>query len=166
MIGGGYVYLAGAVAVLVAVGSAYWQGRTDGATATRAEYQARDLQAATETRIAERGIQDRYRAQEAKWAQSFAAVSKKYQKELAANETRYLTSLATAPVLRDPYAADCKAGGSSAAEAAPSPGKRDGGKGSQLSPEASIFLWNLAVEADAVVLQLTACQAVIAEDRK
>ena len=51
-------------------------------------------------------------------------------------------------------------------QAAPAPSERDGKAGAYLSAEAADFLLGLAGEADDIVRQLTACQAVILDDRK
>lgn len=66
--------------------------------------------------------------------------------------------------LRDPSGKN--ACGSATGSAAAAPGQRDGQAGSDLSGAASEFLLGLTGEADEVVRQLVACQAVIIDDRK
>jgi prophage endopeptidase len=57
-------------------------------------------------------------------------------------------------------------GGGIRPPASPAPCKRDGEAGADISTAASDFLLQLTGEADEVVVQLTACQAVVEQDRK
>lgn len=162
MIGGPYVWMAGAVGIVLALGGAYVKGRTDGNAITRAEYQARDLQSATEAAIAYKGIAERYRAQENRWQNQIAAVSTGFQRKLDANATALL--VAESVRLRDPFATDCKAGGDSASKAAANSDPAST-RGAELSPAFAQFLRSEASRADAVVLKLNLCIDVLESER-
>jgi prophage endopeptidase len=157
-----------AIFVGVTVG-AYIQGRADGTRVTKAEYLQRDLQASEEARIAERGIAARERAKEQDWQKRFVAASTDYQKRIAANETQRLADMAAVDartlILRDPNSAvqTCP---DRTGEIAGSASGRDGGPGSELPPKTAQFLLSLAGEADSVVGQLTACQAILRSERQ
>lgn len=165
MIGGPYVWMAAAIVFLVSVGGALWKGFNLGESVTRAEYASRDLQASEEARIAERGIQDRYRAQETKWAHSFASVSSQYQKKVADHE-KALDIAISGSRLYDRFATHSQPCGDKTASTAASASVGNGQAGTYFSSEASIFLRRLASEADSVVLQLTACQAILRSERE
>ncbi len=177
MIGGPYVYLAAAVACLVALGGAYVKGRTDEGRIVRGEYAARDLQAATEAQIAYAGIVERRRKTEQAWQKSFAGISQKHQGEIADNAKKLKDALAGLRsgdfVLRDPGTVNQACGSGSGSPAA-SPGVGDGSASAGLPPapfailsnEASRFIVEMAAEADEVVVQLQACQAILEAERQ
>jgi len=158
----GYGYLVGAVLFVAALGGAYWRGGETREAIVRGEYAARDLQASEEARISERGIAARYRAQEQKWQEAFGKAGADYRRKLGENATALL--VADAVKLRDPHATR-QACGDSAPAATPGAVRDNGSAGAELSQKASAFLRQLASEADAVVLQLQACQAVLREER-
>ena len=164
-----YAYLALAAAILLALGVAVYKIDKNGYDRATAQFTAQRLQEATEANIALSGITLRYREKEAKWAQQSAAVSKEYQKRIAANETQRLADLAAIDdrtlVLRDPSAnfQTCR---DSAAETSFGPGRRDGAKGGELPSATARFLLGLATEADRIVDQLTACQLIMRSERE
>lgn len=163
------VYLIAALVFVLGLTGAYVKGRGDGGRLVQAEYAQRDLADERVNAAAIKGINDRYRAKEKAQAQAIAAVSKKYQTRLANVETQKLADAAAIDartlVLRDPSSPGVQSCGSGATGAAAGPGGRDGPEGSELSLPASRFLLALANEADGVVNQLTACQAVVEADR-
>lgn len=169
MIWGLYAKLAVAAAILLALGVAVYKIDKNGYNRATAEFTAQRLQEATEANNAIARITLRYREKERAWAQQSAAVSKEYQKRIAANETQRLTDLAAIDartlVLRDPGTSSQACRDSAPATVA-SPSVGNGATGTELSPAASRFLLGLASEADSVVAQLTACQAVITSDRQ
>ena len=158
-----YGYLLGAVLFVAALGGAYWRGGETREAIVRGEYAARDLQASEEARIAERGIAARYRAQEQRWQEAFGKAGADYRRKLGENATALLT--AESVRLRDPYATG-KACGDSAPAATPGAVRDNGSAGTELSEKASAFLRQLASEADAVVIQLQACQGILLDERR
>ncbi len=161
------VYFIGLFAVLIVSGIAgsYLKGRSDGTDIVTAKYATRDVKAAQDYAAKTQEITEQYRAKEAKFSEQVAAVSKDYQRRLAANETAKRAALAAATILRDPGTIG-QACGDSAPKTSASTSGHNGAAGAELSKEATGFLLSLASEADAVVLQLTACQNVLASERQ
>lgn len=161
------LWLVAAVAGLVALGAAGYKGYRIGGDSVRAEYAQRDIAAANEAAAQTKRLQDEYRAKEQASAVALAAVSKDYQGRLtdAQAKTRIaLNAIRSGSVrLRDPGAQACSGG---TAEAAASAERRNGAQAGDLSGTAASFLLDLAAEADRNTLQLGACQAVVAADRK
>jgi hypothetical protein len=155
------ILIQAALVVFIAAGS-WYHGYRKGDDAARAEYAARDLQAAREAQIAYAGIASRYRAKEQAQAQSFAAVSTAYQRKLDANATALLA--AGAVRLFDP-GSRVQACGDTAAATPASPGGNNEGRGTALSQELASFLIAEANRADGIVLRLTACQAILRSER-
>jgi prophage endopeptidase len=148
---------------------AWFHGGSTREKVVRGEYAKRDLQASEEARIAERGIAARERAKEQGWQKRFVAASTDYQKRIAANETQRMADMAALDartlVLRDPNgSSECVP--STSGEIASSTSGRNGGAGSELPAKTAQFLLGLASEADAVVGQLTACQAILRSERQ
>jgi len=158
-----YGYLLGAVLFVAALGGAYWRGGETREAIVRGEYAARDLQASEEARIAERGIASRYRAQELRWQEAFGKAGSDYRRKLGENATAALA--ADAVRLRDPHATG-KACGDSAPAAIPGAVRDNGSAGAYLPEKTAAFLRQLASEADAVVLQLQACQDILRQERR
>ena len=118
-------------------------------------------------------LEEQARAAEAKHGQAMASISAQYQKDLK-NE-RLAKDRAIDAVRRgelrlyDPgtrATGDSGSGGGQACSTDASAIGRDGATRSQLSESASEFLLALAGEADEVVRQLTACQAVVKADHQ
>lgn len=164
-----YARLAIALVLLVALIGAYIKGRNDGEKIVTAEYAKRDLKAAIDYAQKEREITEKYRAQESNWQQQFVAASRSYQKGLANAETAKLAALAAVDAgnlrLLDPgtHRQTCA---DSATAPAVSPGGRNGSAGSELSREAAKFLLSFANDADAVAMQLSACQQILSSERQ
>ena len=158
-----YGYLLAAFLFVAALGGAYWRGGETREAIVRGEYAARDLQASEEARIAERGIASRYRAQEQRWQETFGKAGSDYRRKLGENATALL--VAESVRLRDPYATG-KACGDSAPAATPGAVRDNGSAGAELSQKTAAFLRQLASEADAVVLQLQACQGILLDERR
>ncbi len=177
MIGGLYGALIQAALVVFIAAGAWWHGFGKGSDVARAEFATRDLQAAREAQIAYAGIVKRRHETEQAWQKSFASVSQEHQKDLAENEKALDTALAGlrsgAIVLRDPGTVGQACGGGSGSPAA-SPGVGDGSASAGLPPapfavlsdEASRFIVEMASDADAVVVQLQACQAILEAERQ
>ena len=162
MIGGIYGYLAGAVLVLIGLGSAGVQVWKAGGSSVRAEYAARDAKAQAEAADAERAITARYRRKEQDQAAAIASVSQKYEKRIAANETAH----AVAASLRLRIPDSVQASGDTTAKVAPAISICDGRATGELPESTSRFLWGEAARADAVAIQLSACQQVLIQDRQ
>ena len=151
---------------LAAVGK--WQN-TAGHTAERTVWQAKE---ATELAAANKQILDletAARAAETAHATALSAISTAYEGKLKNAKDQDTADVAAVRartiVLRDPGSRSaCPAGGAVSSPAA-STGGRDGSGLGELSPVASGFLLSKADSADALVSQLTACQAVVQADR-
>ena len=162
-------YILAAIAGLVALGAAGYEGFRLGADHVRAERAATDLANANEQAAKTREIEERYRAKEQASAQALQAVANDYEGKLTDAQRKTTIALdairSGAIRLRDPYAKP-EACGSVAAEAGPSTSGRNGEKGGELSAEFGAFLYSEAARADAYTEQLTACQKIIEADRK
>lgn len=168
-------YLIGAAAVLGALFLIYRTIESNGCDRCRQEIEARyaqrdnDQLKAAHDRI--QTLQNEARAAEAKRAADLAAISSWFQGKLSAQSKQHERDLAAVRddslVLRDPGhtqpAANC--GGSSQSQTGAPASGRDGEARAQLSDAAAGFLLGEANRADAIVNQLTACQAVITSDR-
>ncbi len=163
-----------AVALAALVGLAiYGYGRWQyarGEQAERAAWQQRENAelTAANARIVE--LSAAYRAREQQHAADLASASATYQESLQhekATHDRTLVDLRSGALrLRVPLARRQTAAGERAAEAGAGAGRCDGETHAELSVAASEFLVGLASEADEVVHQLAACQAVVTADRK
>lgn len=116
--------------------------------------------------------QARARITEQQHAQRMAILDQEHTEALenARNQTeRDIDSVRTGTIsVRDRFT--CPAGSDRAADsgtgnAGPAPGIRDAAQTGGLRPEDAAFLIRLADEADAVVRQLSACQAIVRNDR-
>jgi len=146
----------------------FWQnnaGRQD----ERAVWQVRENE---ELRLANAKIielNDTARNTERQHAEQVAGLSARYEKEKAdvgKTKDAVIAELrAGHRSLRDPGAASFKTAGSGTGKTDAAASQCDGGARSQLSQPTAEFLVTLASEADAIVKQLTACQAVILADR-
>jgi prophage endopeptidase len=142
-----------------------------GADAAEARWQAREATELARVNVEIERLNREARAAERAHADNLAEIASKYEKDLQnAKSTRDAALAAVRAgklVLRDPGAAPCQgAGAGGPGEAPAGAGRRDGGAGSQLSAAFTQFLVDFASEADAVVRQLTACQAVVSSDRQ
>lgn len=154
------------LASLVAVG--YWQNDA-GHVAERVGWQEKDNK---ELRLANAKITElnnRERTKERESAERLAAVSDNYQRELknAKDQRERDVSAARAGTLKLQFnPASVSPGGSEAGSTAASAGRCDGAATSELPREITANLFALADDADEVVKQLSACQAVVRSDRK
>lgn len=148
----------------------YQRGKkeVEGRVATRDAEALRDAN----TKIAEltKTIAEQQAAHAERLSQIDAAKTKEINdvKDKAARDVRAIR--AGALKLRDPGrsgGSPCPdSGGSPSGTAIAAPGVGDGKAGTELSREASEFLSGLASEADTVIVQLQAAQAIIVEDRR
>lgn len=103
-------------------------------------------------------------------AERLAAASQTYQESLQhekATHDRTVSDLRTGALrLRIELASRQTAGSGIAASLIAGPGRCDGETRAELSTASAEFLVGLASEADTVVHQLTACQAVVMADRE
>jgi len=163
----GYGYLVAAIAGLVALGAAGYEGYQLGGDHVRAEYAARDIKQAKEAAALAQATQEKYRAQEQAHSQAVAAIANDYQGRLTDAQAKTaiaLNAIRSGSVrLRDPGAKAC---GDPAPGTPAAPGRGNGDTAGGLSDQLATFLVSEAARADQVVLQLTACQAVIISDRK
>lgn len=141
-----------------------------GKTAERAEWLKRDNAELTAAKTRIKTLEDEARAKEHAHGLAMVAASTQYQKDLShekATKDGVIADLRSgARRLRIELAAAKATGGSSAAQVGAGPGRCDGQTTAELSESAAEFLVGLASEADEVVHQLTACQAVVTADRQ
>lgn len=144
-----------------------------GETVERAAWVSRDNTALRRANARIKAMEEHARAQEREHANDMAAAAASYQEDLKheqATKDRVIADLRRGDRrLRVPVvAAVCApaAGGSGAAAAGAGAAGRDGETRAELSFQAAEFLVGLTNEADAVAIQLTACQAVVTADRK
>lgn len=138
-----------------------------GGEATRAEYALRD-NAALRKAIGERDIAVRQvQAIERERAADMVALEAEHEREVAREKVKLDRALARvrSGELRGPACASGSAEGPST-ETRTGAGERAHGEKGRFSGEDAEFLIRFAGEADAVVLQLTACQAVVRNDRR
>ena len=160
------IYLVAAIAGLVALGAAGYKGYQLGGDHVRAEYAARDLKAQAEAAALTKDTEEKYRAQEQAHSQAVAQIANDYEGRLT--DAQRKTTIALDAIragglrLRDPGAQAC---GDPAPGTATATAGRNGAESGRLSGAASEFLLSEAARADAVVLQLTACQGVVTADR-
>lgn len=140
-----------------------------GEKAERAAWLARENAQLTKANAKIKALEEKYRQQEQDAADAIAVISTNYQKDLSnvkAEKDRVIAGLRGGTFrLRIPVAARFGAGRGTAAEVAAPACGRDGEARTELPIEASEFLVGLTSEADEVVKQLGACQAVINADR-
>ena len=139
-----------------------------GGDAREAPWLKREAQTNADAANRIKAAEDRARAAEALAAARLVSISGAYQNGLQENEREKNAAVAALRAGKRLYigAACPPAGGSEPAQAAAGAGGRDGEARAELSESAAEWLVGLASEADAVVRQLTACQAVIEADRK
>lgn len=166
----GLAYLAGALlvaGVIYAYGDRQFE---QGETTERAAWLQRENSALAAANEQIKVLEEAARASERAHALALAGVSQKYQEDLQhgkAENDRVIADLRRGALrLRIPATCPDAARDGGAAAPGASPGGRDGETRAELSDAASEFLVGFASECDAVVLQLTAGQAVIAADRK
>lgn len=164
------VYFLAALVWLLSLVGVGWKLHSMGVAETKSAYVTRDLQDERMYSAQFRGINARYRDIELKWADRLSTVSTKYEQEVAKNaKTKADLDAARkrgAVVLRDPGRTGGEACGGGTPETAPGTGQRDGPPGARLSESLADFLVAEASRADAIVLQLTACQDVLDNERK
>lgn len=147
----------------------HWKAYNVGKTQERAAWRARESTevAAANAKILQ--LETDARASERAHGEVQHLISVSLQKDLQNAETQRQADVVAARDgalrLRDSRARTESActGGLSAPTARA--GGRDGAAGTELSPELTEFLISEANRADSTVLQLTACQKVVADDR-
>jgi len=160
------------IAAIVGLGYGYGEMRYDaGVTTERAAWTARENTELAQANAQIQKLEEDARTVERQHVEDLAEISANYQQELQdANDQkdRALADLRSGALqLRDP---DAAAGQGTAVcpstATAAGTGGRDGAAQGHLSAAASEFLLGLASDADQVAQQLTACQAIIASDRR
>jgi len=142
----------------------------NGRTVERAEWVLRDNVALRLANAEITRLNNEAREKERLNAAALAQVSTRHQREVKNVRDQAKRDVAAVRagslVLRDPGAPSGSPAGSGIRTTDAAACRRDGQAGTDLSREASEFLLDLASEADEVVAQLTACQAVVEEDRR
>lgn len=148
------------------VGVGWWQ-RHDGAAATVAAYEKRDNEALVAANAAIDQLNREARATEKAHTEQLATIGDHYATEFQVLEARRRRDVDAARdgAIRLRVAGACPPGGGGAAEAPAAAAGRDGAQDAELPRAVTADLLALADDADAVVAQLTACQAVIVSDR-
>jgi len=156
-----------AILVGLTVG-AYFTGANNREKIVRGEFSALRLQEQAEHQAAINAAWQSKADTEGKWQAKVSEIDKDRQRLRSANETQRLADLsaiyARTLILRDPNR-NAEASGNCAASVASGSSGSDGGTGAELPAKTSQFLLGLASEADAVVIQLSACQAILQSDR-
>lgn len=149
-------------------GVGYWQNHA-GHTAERVAWQEKDSQELREANAAIIALEESARATEQQHAREISDIGTTYEKERQDAKHKTDTTLAAVHagtiVLRDPYTSSLHPSGSKTCEAATGSIISDGSTPAKLSDESAGFLLGISGEADEVVSQLAACQAVIRSDR-
>lgn len=160
--------LVAALAIVLMLGGAYAWGRHDGRSIEASAWNKRELAITAESNARLQAAQNALIAKERDQAAQLAMVSGHYQTELKRtnDEKERVVAAVRAGDRRLYVNAACPPGRDAVPGAQPAAGGRDGEARAELSREAAEFLVSLAGEADAVVQQLVACQAVIAAERK
>lgn len=158
------------IAVLAAI-YAYGQQQFGlGETAERAAWLKRENTALAAANARIKTLEEEARAKEHAHADAIAAISAQYQKDLShekATKDSVIADLRSGVRrLRIELASPHATGGSDGSQVGASAGRCDGSAYGELSGPASEFLVGLASEADEVVHQLTACQAMVIKDRQ
>lgn len=172
-----YVILGVVVAFVLSNLGSYFYGDTQGHKVERSAWLAKENVELSAANAKILSLEKAARNAEAAHAAALNLVSTTYQGELnaARAETKRLADAAHDGAFRLRVHAKCEdSGGSGTAETLPSAGRRDGQAGGQLpepplatlSASDSAFLIELTGEADEVARQLSACQAVVVEDRR
>lgn len=151
------------IAFLSIVGGIY----TVGGKVNDAKWERRELalQQDAATKIAAANL--RIINNEREHAKQIATIAADYeaQKDIQSRRTDAVIADLRNRNLRLSIGATCASSGNAAATTAASTGSSDGATRAELSDTAAEFLIGEANRADAVVAQLTACQAVVASDR-
>ncbi|MBS0370212.1 MAG: lysis protein [Proteobacteria bacterium] len=153
------------VLLMLAAGTVGW---FDGANHEAADRRDRENASLKQALQDVQRLQGEARAAEQRHAAALAAISTDYERKLDdANQRRAADRAALRAGtlrLRDPGPVTVSCADPTA-EPGAGPGRRDGRAPGELSDAAAEFLLDFAADADAVVLQLAACQRVVNEDR-
>lgn len=164
-----WILLGIVLAWLASLAGVGWWQRVDGEAVERSAWQAREnVQLATAgKRIL--ALEQAAREQEQEEAARMAAIAGDYEGRLQNVQTQRDRDVAAAHRgtlrLRDPGAPSLRADGCSGGPATAGAGVGDGPAPGELSRAVTADLFSLVDDANAVVEQLTACQAVVRADR-
>jgi prophage endopeptidase len=160
-----WVILGGVVIVVSLTAGAYFYGNHVGSVTTTVAWQAREAKAASRSAEVLQAAQDRAIAAERDNAKKLAEASASYQEKLKEKDREKAAAVASTRRLFVGTVGPQGCGNPLPSTGAGAPG-RDGETRSELSKPAAEFLIGEASRADKIVEQLTACQAIVAEDRK
>ncbi len=161
-------WLIGIIALGFLLVASYFFGRHDGSKINETAWQAREAKINARAAVQIKAATDRVREIEAGHAIQLNAVDAYYQRKLKGKNDALEIALNAVSAGGRLYAhATCPpAAGNSDGQATAGAGVRDGGTRAELSAADSTFLLRIGAEADSVVLQLRACQAIVREDRR
>lgn len=157
------------VALAGACAGGYFFGHSTGTTAERETWEKRENTELQAANAKVHGLEEAARASERAHAVQIASIGTQHAKEMEDARKQKDRDMANARsgALSLRISAPCKASsGGIRAPAAPASGVGDGAETIELPREITANLFALADDADEVVRQLTACQAVILDDRK
>ena len=166
----GYLRIAGYLVVLASWPTCYLYGYSKGANAASDVWQARESKELASANVAmQKAVADATVSVQ-HHMDALTSISSAYQTELQNAETQHTRDVAAirtgAIKLRDSGATTVQPCPTPGAEATtPTPG-RDAAQGCELSTDLVGFLLGEADRADTYTKQLSACQAVILDDRK
>lgn len=167
-------WIAAGIAVAIIILAIYSYGQQQfglGEKAKQAEWLQKDNEELTLANNKIHDLEEARRKDELAHVQRFADIDKQHQEELdhvKADKDEAIAALRAGTLrLRDPTGATAsKGGGGVTIETTSSTGSSDEKAGCELSVETSEFLIGITSEADEVVDQLNACQAVVESDRQ
>lgn len=169
-------YLVASLAVVgtvyLAVNKAYNWAYDNGVTAEKLMWESRESEELAVANKTILDLTDKARKDEAQHNLNLATISTNFegirQNEKLKND-RIIADISAGTIrLRDKYANTSGKGScaSGSGEATTRTSEHNGETGSELSTTTSEFLYGLASESDEIIEQLTACQAVVIEDRR
>jgi hypothetical protein len=134
---------------------------------TESGWQAREAKINADAAVKIEAANARVRGIELRMAENLASIDARYQTKLKEKDNALTAARAAARHYGLFVTATCPPADRGAAGSTPAgPGIGDGAARVRLSDEAADFLVGEAARADAVVEQLTACQAVVRADRE
>ena len=167
--GGILLYAILAIVILGMVSSIGYGIYNAGRKAERAEWEAREAKINADMAIKIEAANQEVRAEEQAKAKRLVEISGTLQNKLKEKDHALeiaLNSVRSGALrLSIPVAACAPAGGDPESSAAAGPGGRDGRARAELPQEVADALLRIGSEADGIVHQLTACQAVVRADR-
>lgn len=152
-------------ALLVVIG-AYFYGHSEGADSVQAKWSAEKAQLNAQALAELQAANERVKEVEKEMGDRLQTAAEKYMKVIKEKSNAEAAAIDRAGSGGLFINAKCEGGSDAVSGAAGGTGGSDGTKRVELPRADGEFLIRLAAEADRVAEQLTACQAVLREERK